>query len=84
MYVKVSSKDKAPKVEHWAIFKFSVHNHTIYTENDSEIRSTDYEAYTSRQEWLDEIASLEKTGQTYYACIVKPVTIKAQIMVTDE
>lgn len=85
-HIYVTSKDKVPKQEHWAIFKFSSITRTLYTENDDTQTIINYEAYLSRDAWLSEIEHLEKdrgygANRNYVAVIIKPAKVNLSISI---
>jgi hypothetical protein len=83
--IHVTSKENAPKQEHYAIMKFDTRSTSTYEMNDGCISVIIYEAYLDRAAWLAEIEHLERDrghGPTpYYACIIKPVEPKIKVSV---
>lgn len=91
--IHVSKKEHAPKVEHWAIFKFS----TIHIPGDERSRTNpghgypasdepviNYEAYLDRAEWEKEVQHLESLvfgDKNYFAVKITPAVITTKVTI---
>jgi hypothetical protein len=91
--IYVHKKEHAPKVEHWAIFKFS----TINIPGDERSRQApghgypahdepvvNYEAYLDQAEWVAEVSRLESLvfgDKNFFAVKIIPATITHKVTI---
>lgn len=92
----VSNKDQMPKVEHWAIFKFSkihipgdersrTHPGHGYPASDEPV--VEYYAYLNKADWEEDVkklAGLAFPTEQFMAAKVNPAEVKTTFTVTVE